>query len=84
MTALIPKVRADEWKKKTKVTFNEPVQVPAVALPAGTYVFKLADSDGDHMIVQIFNEDETKLIITIPAIPDLSLADTGQNNRQLR
>lgn len=74
MTALIvPKVRADEWDKKTKVTFNEPVQVPGVALPAGTYVFKLADSDGDRTIVQIFNEDETKLITTILAIPDYHL-----------
>ena len=74
MTALIvPKVRADEWNKKTKVTFNEAVQVPGVALPAGTYVFKLADSDGDRTIVQIFNEDETKLLTTILAIPDYHL-----------
>lgn len=72
-TVLAPKARADEWDKKTKVTFNEAVQVPGVALPAGTYVFKLADSDGDRTIVQIFNEDETKLITTILAIPDYHL-----------
>jgi hypothetical protein len=68
MTA--PKVRADEWNKMTKLTFNEPVQVPGVALSAGTYVFKLADSEGDRTIVQIFNEDETQLIATVLAIPD--------------
>lgn len=63
-------VRADEWNKKTTVTFSEPVQVPGVVLPAGTYVFKLLDSDSDRNIVQIFNADETRLIATILAIPD--------------
>lgn len=74
LTALIaPKVRADEWNKMTKLTFNEPVQIPGAALPAGTYVFKLADSEGDRTIVQIFSEDETRLIATVLAIPDYRL-----------
>ena len=67
---LAPGVRADEWDKKTVVTFNEPIQVPGTVLPAGTYVFKLADSEGDRNIVQIFNSDETQLITTVLAIPD--------------
>ena len=67
---VVPKARADEWDKKTTLTFNEPVQVPGATLPAGTYVFKLADSQSDRTIVQIFNADETKLITTILAIPD--------------
>jgi hypothetical protein len=66
----VPKARADEWDKKTTLTFNEPVQVPGTTLPAGTYVFKLADSQSDRTIVQIFNADGTKLITTILAIPD--------------
>ena len=67
---VVPKARADEWNKKTTLTFNEPVQVPGTTLPAGTYVFKLADSQSDRTIVQIFNADETKLIATILAISD--------------
>jgi hypothetical protein len=67
---VVPKARADEWDKKTTLTFNEPVQVPGTTLPAGTYVFKLADSEGDRTIVEIFNADQTKLITTILAIPD--------------
>lgn len=67
---LAPNVRADEENKKTVVTFNEPVQVPGTVLPAGTYVFKLADSQSDRNIIQIFNADETRLITTILAIPD--------------
>ncbi|HYL62830.1 MAG TPA: hypothetical protein VE077_09425 [Candidatus Methylomirabilis sp.] len=53
---LSPSARADEWNKKTVVTFNEPVEVPGHALPAGTYVFTLADSTDRH-IVQIWNAD---------------------------
>jgi LPXTG-motif cell wall-anchored protein len=66
---IVPKARADEWNKKTTLTFNEPVQVPGTTLSAGTYVFKLADTS-DRTIVQIWNEDETKLITTILAIAD--------------
>ena len=65
-----PGVRADEWDKKTIVTFNEPIQVPGTVLPAGTYIFKLADSEGDRNIVQIFNSDETQLLASVLAIPD--------------
>jgi LPXTG-motif cell wall-anchored protein len=66
---IVPKARADEWNKKTTLTFNERVQVPGTTLSAGTYVFKLADTS-DRTIVQIWNEDETKLITTILAIAD--------------
>jgi LPXTG-motif cell wall-anchored protein len=66
---IVPKARADEWDKKTTLTFNEPVQVPGTTLSAGTYVFKLADTS-DRTVVQIWNEDETKLITTILAIAD--------------
>src|SRR5579862_2134393 len=66
---IVPKARADEWNKKTTLTFNEPVQVPGTTLSAGTYVFKLADTS-DRTIVQIWNEDETRLITTILAVVD--------------
>lgn len=65
--------RADEWDKATKVTFGESVQVPGQLLPAGTYYFRLMDSQADRHIVQIFNEDHTKLITTILAIPNYRL-----------
>src|SRR6266576_5250108 len=65
----LPKARADQWDKKTTLTFNEPVQVPGTTLSAGIYVFKLADTS-DRTIVQIWNEDETRLITTIFAVAD--------------
>jgi len=36
------------------VTFSGPVEIPGKALPAGTYVFKLLDSQGNRNIVQVF------------------------------
>jgi hypothetical protein len=68
-SSLLPSAKADEWDKTTVVTFNAPVEVPRRVLPAGTYVFKLADSQSDRDIVQIFTEDESELITTTLAIP---------------
>jgi hypothetical protein len=74
--AVAPRLSADEWNRKTVVTFSAPVEIPGVhlkgwgVLPAGTYVFQLLDSDSDRHIVQIWNKDETKIYATILAIPD--------------
>ncbi|MGD0831060.1 MAG: hypothetical protein ABR907_08970 [Terracidiphilus sp.] len=67
-----PKAKADDWNRRTVITFSEPVEVPgsgAQVLPAGTYVFKVTDSLSDRHIVQIFNQDETHVFTTILAIP---------------
>jgi hypothetical protein len=72
--ALIPTVtHADEFDKKTVLTFSGPVQVPGMTLDAGKYVFKLLDSSSDRFIVQIFNDSEQHLYTTLLAIPNLHL-----------
>jgi hypothetical protein len=71
-----PRAKADEWDKKTILTFSGPVQVQNTRLEAGTYVFKLADTTDRH-IVRIFNQDETQVIATILAIPNYRLEPTG-------
>lgn len=68
--ALPSAVMADDWDQATKLTFNEPVEVPGQVLPAGTYWFILADKDSDSNIVQIWNTDRKHLVTTILAIPD--------------
>jgi len=70
---LAPGVRADEWNKKTILTFSGPVQIPGVTLAAGTYVFKLADLASNRHVVQVFDKDEKKIYGTILAIPDQKL-----------
>lgn len=51
-------------------TFSEPVTLPQVTLPAGRYLFRLADSLVSRTIVQIYSADGSKLhamLMTIPA-----------------
>ena len=82
--ALAPSARADEYNNKTVVTFSGPVEIPGVhlkgwgVLPAGTYVFKLVDSQSDRHIVQIFSADEKTVYATILAIPNFRLKATGK------
>jgi len=71
-------VRADEWNKKTVMTFSQPVEIPGQLLPAGTYTFKLADSLSDRHIVQIFNADGSRIIATVLAINNYRLQPTGE------
>jgi hypothetical protein len=61
---------ADDWDQATKLTFGESVEVPGQVLPAGTYWFKLADTDSDRNIIQVWNVDRTHLVTTILAVPD--------------
>jgi hypothetical protein len=76
-----PHATADDWNRKTTITFSGPVEVPGVgahSLPAGTYVFKILNSQGDRHIVQIFNQDETKVLTTVLAIPNYRLKVTDK------
>jgi len=81
---LAPGANADDWNRKTVITFSGPVEIPGVhltgwgVLPAGTYVFKILDSQSDRHIVQIFNKDETTIYATILAIPNYRLKATDK------
>ncbi|MGB7283023.1 MAG: hypothetical protein WBE13_12240 [Candidatus Acidiferrum sp.] len=76
---LIPSsATADEWNEKTIITFSQPVELPGIVLPAGTYTFKLLDSQADRHIVQVFNKNQTHLYATIMAIPDYRLTPRGK------
>ncbi|MCZ2074689.1 MAG: hypothetical protein HUU41_01440 [Bryobacteraceae bacterium] len=85
LTLLVPTANADTWNKKTILTVNEAISVPAphqkagMILKPGKYVIKLADSPSNRHIVQIFNEGENHLITTILAIPNYRLEPTGDS-----
>lgn len=76
--ALTPSAMADQWNKKTVITFDAPVEIPGKILPAGTYVFILYDSQADRHIVQVWNQDRTKLLATVLAIPNSKLEPAGK------
>jgi hypothetical protein len=77
-------LKADDWNRKTAITFSGPVEIPGVhltgwgVLPAGTYVFKIVDSASDRHIVQIFSQDEKTVYATILAIPNYRLKATDK------
>jgi hypothetical protein len=84
---VVPTATADDWNRKTVITFSGPVEVPGVgvhSLPAGTYVFKILDSQSDRHIVQIFNQDETQVLTTILAIPNYRLKTTDKTTITFR
>jgi hypothetical protein len=85
MSAVVSQsAKADEFNKKTTITFSGPVEIPGVhlvgfgVLPAGTYVFKILDSQSDRHIVQIFSSDEKTVYATILAIPNYRLKATDK------
>jgi len=81
---MAPSANADEWNRKTVLTFSAPVQVPGIhakgwdVLPPGTYVFKIMDSQSNRHIVQIFNKEETMIYATVLAIPNERLTITDK------
>jgi hypothetical protein len=78
LAAILPQARADEWNQRTNVTFSGPVEIPGKVLPAGTYEFKLMDSQSDRNIVQVFSKDQKHLYGTFLTIPDYHLKPAGK------
>src|SRR5437762_4604058 len=54
--------------RTTFVTFSGPVSIPGMTLAAGTYTFRLLDSQTDRHVVQIFDKDGMKLYTTLLAV----------------
>lgn len=68
---------ADEPDQSTKLTFSAPVAIPGRVLPAGTYLFKLANRDNLDL-VQIFNADGTRLYASLETVPAERGEPTGR------
>jgi len=68
--------RADEADQSTKITFSQAIEIPGQILPAGTYLFKLADPN-DLNVVRIFNSEGTRLYATLQTITAERAKPTG-------
>ena len=58
------------YDKRTYFTFNQSVALPGVTLPAGTYMFRLADPDTTRRVIQVSDKQGTQsyaLLLTMPA-----------------
>lgn len=63
----------------TFFTFSQPVELPGTTLPAGTYLFQLADSQGNRHIVRVMSEDRQQLHTTLLAIPSYSIEKPSED-----
>jgi hypothetical protein len=70
MIVMVTGARADEYTKQTFLTYSARVQVPGMTLPAGTYMFKLANPESGRRAIQIWDEKGTKLFTMLLTIPD--------------
>jgi hypothetical protein len=76
-----PKAKADDFDRKSLVTFTAPVEVGgsgAQILPAGTYVFKIINSGANNHVVQISSQDESHVFTLIMAMPNYRLKSTSK------
>jgi hypothetical protein len=64
--------------ERTYLTFSSAVELPGVTLQPGTYLFRLADSQSNRHIVQVFSQDEKQVHATILAVPAERLEVTGE------
>jgi hypothetical protein len=61
---------ASTFDKRTYFTFSQSVALPGVTLPAGTYMFRLADPNTTRRVIQVSDKDGTQsyaLLLTLPA-----------------
>src|SRR5688572_322432 len=68
LTAAAVAAQGPPADRTTYVTVSGPVSLPGITLPAGEYLFRLADTQASRNVVQIFNRDRTKIYATILAI----------------
>src|SRR5438132_2506034 len=72
-------VRGDEWNLATRFTVNQSFEVPGMVLQSNTpYVIRLLDSPAERHVVQIFNDDESKMMVMFMAISDQRMEPTDK------
>jgi len=71
--------RGDEWNLMTRFSINHPFEVPGMVLQPNTrYVIRLLDSPSNRNVVQIYNEDQTKMLTMFQAISAERLEPTDK------
>src|SRR5438552_12474603 len=69
-----PATHADEWNLMTRFTVNHPFEIPGMTLEPNTrYVIRLYDSPATRNVVQVLNDDETKMLTQFMAVSDQRL-----------
>ena len=62
--------QAQTEDKKTYFTFSGPIAVPGATLPAGKYLFRIADPTTGRRVIQVMSSDQKKSFAMLNTIPD--------------
>jgi hypothetical protein len=66
-----PVIYGDEWNLATRFTVNQPTEVPGLVLQPNTrYVIRLLDSPAERHVVQLYNDDQTRMLTMFMAVSD--------------
>ena len=55
---------------RTYFTFSAPVTLPGQTLPAGKYIFRLADPDGSRKVINVLSGDGRRSLAMLHSIPN--------------
>jgi hypothetical protein len=55
---------------RTYFTFSAPVTLPGMTLPAGKYLFRVANPDSSRNVINVMNADGTKSLAMLHTIPN--------------
>lgn len=69
VTAAAVPASAQTYERVTKLTFDAPVELPTMVLPAGTYQFRLSDPDSDRHVIEVLDENGATLVTRLHAMP---------------
>jgi hypothetical protein len=58
---------------RTFFTFSAPVTLPGVTLPAGKYIFRLADPDSSRKVINVLSADGKKSLAMLHTIPNQAM-----------
>lgn len=63
--------RADSYDKRTVFTFNRPISLPGVTLPAGDYLFRIVNTETGRTVIQVLSGDGKTPYAMLHSIPEI-------------
>jgi len=68
---------AETVDKRTVFTFNRPIALPGVTLPAGDYLFRLVDTTTSRKVIQVLSGDGKTPYAMLHSIPEIRRDASG-------
>lgn len=71
VTTLFQDFPTYQWNKKSTLTAEHKIEFPGIVLDPGVYIIRLKDGGEKRSQVEILNQDESRVLATLVAVPDL-------------